>query len=62
MQYAVNGAMLSASKAETESTSCVISGLKSGKTYYVRVRAYELGSNGEKLYGAFSKKVKADVL
>ena len=62
VQYAVNGAMLSASKAETESTSCVISGLKSGKTYYVRVRAYELGSNGEKLYGAFSKKVKADVL
>lgn len=62
VQYAINGAMLQAAKQESENTSSVITGLKSGKTYYVRVRAYELGSNGERLYGAYSKKVKADVL
>lgn len=62
LQYAVNGAMLSASKMDFENTSCVITGLKSGKTYYIRVRAYELDSNGEKLYGAYSGKGKSEVL
>lgn len=62
VQYAVNGAMLSAAKADTENLSCLIAGLKSGKTYYVRVRAYELDRNGEKLYGAYSGKVKAVIL
>lgn len=62
VQYAVNGAMLSAAKADTGNLSCLIAGLKSGKTYYVRVRAYELDRNGEKLYGAYSGKVKAVIL
>lgn len=37
----------------------VISGLKKGKTYYVRVRAYKK-VDGEKYYGSWSgvKKVK----
>ncbi len=62
VQYAVNGAMLSAVKMDIENTSCMITGLKNGKTYYVRVRAYELDSYGEKLYGAYSKKEKAGVI
>lgn len=62
LQYAVNGAMLSAAKMDFENTSCVVTGLKSGKIYYIRVRAYELDSNGGKLYGAYSGKGKTEVL
>lgn len=62
VQYASNGAMLPADKAETENNSCIIEGLKSGKVYFVRVRAYRWNSKGEKVYGAFSKKVKETVM
>lgn len=37
-----------------------VSGLISGKKYYVRVQAYKI-VNGEKVYGAFSKKRKVRV-
>lgn len=33
-----------------------VSGLKSGKKYYVQVRAYRIGSDGSALYGAWSAK------
>ena len=62
VQYASNGAMLPADKADIETSSFVIEGLKSGKAYYVRVRPYRWNSKGEKLYGTFSKKVKETVL
>lgn len=62
IQYASNGAMLPAEKTDIETTSFVIDGLKSGKTYYVRVRPYRWNSRGEKLYGTFSGKVKETVL
>lgn len=29
--------------------------LKTGKTYYVKVRAYRVDSTGRKIYGAYSK-------
>lgn len=61
VQYASNGAMLPAVLVDTEDTSVEISGLESGKPYYVRVRAYRWNSKGEKLYGTFSKKVKQTV-
>lgn len=63
VQYASNGAMLPANKKDVEiTTSCDITGLKNGKDYYIRVRAYVLDHNGTKLYGTFSKKVKIQVL
>ncbi len=62
VQYASNNAMLPADKVDVESASFMIEGLKSGKAYYVRVRAYRWNSNGEKLYGTFSKKVKGTVM
>lgn len=62
VQYASNGAMLPADKTDIETASYVIEGLKNGKAYYVRVRPYRWNSNGEKLYGTFSKKVKETVL
>lgn len=62
VQYAANGAMLPADKADIEATSYVIDGLKSGKAYYVRVRPYRWNSKGEKLYGTYSKKVKETVM
>ena len=38
-----------------------ISKLKSKKTYYVRIRAYKNQSQGEKLYGKYSKTLKIKV-
>lgn len=44
----------------TAKNSCTIQGLKKGKTYYVRVRGYQVDSVGNKIYGKYSsvKKVK----
>lgn len=39
-------------------TSTTIKKLKKGKTYYVKVRAYKLDANGEKVYGPFSPVIK----
>ncbi len=41
-------------------TKKVIKGLKKGKTYYFRIRAYKK-SNGKKVYGSFSKAKKKKV-
>lgn len=42
----------------TTATSKVISKLKTGVKYYVRVRAYKLDSAGERVYGKYCAKVK----
>ncbi|MBQ3782741.1 MAG: InlB B-repeat-containing protein [Lachnospiraceae bacterium] len=44
----------------TKTLSKVISGLKKGTIYYVKVRAYKIDSTGNKIYGAYTaaKKVK----
>lgn len=51
---------LSEKTTETSSLSKTVKNLKKGKKYYVRVRAYKWDSNGEKLYGPYSrvKRVK----
>ena len=38
-----------------------ISKLKRKKTYYVRIRAYQNQSQGEKFYGSYSKTLKVKV-
>ena len=47
-------------KKNTAKTSYIISKLKKGKIYYVRIRAYKMDSTGKKVYGKYSsmKKVK----
>lgn len=44
----------------SKSTSVKLTGLKKGKTYYIRVRAYKSDSAGKKVYGKYSsiKKIK----
>ncbi len=41
-------------KIVSASISCKLKKLKSGKKYYVRVRAYNLDSTGRKVYGSYS--------
>ena len=50
----------SVKKVRFTGTSKTISKLSKNKTYYVKVRAYKLDSNGERVYGSYSsvKKVK----
>ncbi len=43
-------------KITTSSTSKILKNLKKGKTYYVRVRAYQTDSAGNKVYGTYSGK------
>lgn len=62
LQYAANTSFNTPKKKTSETAEVEISGLTSGKTYYFRARAYVLDSNGEYVYGAYSKKVKAAVL
>ena len=38
----------------TKNVSKTVSGLKTGKTYYVKVRAYKQTTGGSKIYGAYS--------
>lgn len=44
----------------SSSTSVKLTGLKKGKTYYIKVRAYKSDSAGKKVYGTYSsiKKIK----
>lgn len=55
IQYSVNSNMKSSKKVLTKSTKKTISGLKSGRKYYVQVRAYRLDSAKKKVYGKWSK-------
>ena len=43
------------------STSVTVKGLKAGKTYYVKVRAYRKDSTGAKVYGSYSKTVQIKI-
>lgn len=61
IQYASDVSMNASKKKNIQKTSCSIIGLTSGKTYYVRVRAYALDSNGAKVYGEYSKKLRVVV-
>ncbi len=61
IQYSLNTSMEASRTKESETGSCVISNLKSGKVYYIRARAFTLDSNGNRLYGAYSKKQKITV-
>ena len=45
----------------SKKVKAVISGLKKGKTYYVRVRAYNLDSAGNRIWGAWTAAKKVTV-
>ncbi len=55
--YSTNKKFTSAStnRVVASSTEKTLKKLKSGKTYYVKVRAYKTDSTGKKIYGAYSK-------
>ena len=46
--------------AGSKALSKTVTGLKKGKTYYVKVRAYKT-VNGKKIYGTYSKALKCRV-
>lgn len=56
VQYAANKNFTSAKTATAgaEAKAKTLTGLKGGKKYYVRVRAYQLDSMGNKIYGTYS--------
>lgn len=60
IEYATSSKFSGKKTKTTTKTAYTISGLKKGKTYYVRVRAYKVDSTGKKIYGKYSavKKVK----
>lgn len=60
IRYSTRRNMSGSKKVLTTKTSKTISGLRRGKTYYVRVRAYHKDSKGNKIYGKSSavKKIK----
>ncbi|MCI8490427.1 MAG: phosphatidylinositol-specific phospholipase C domain-containing protein [Lachnospiraceae bacterium] len=58
--YATNQTFKSAKKLKTTKTTCTLKGLKKGKTYYIRVRAY--AKAGKKtVYSDYSKTVKKKI-
>lgn len=61
VQYSLKSSMKSAKSIKSESSSASIDNLKAGKTYYVRVRAYNESSSGKKYYGAWTKVKKIKV-
>lgn len=58
--YATKKSFKNAKRKNSSSKSVTISKLKSGKVYYIKVRAYKLDSASEKVYGSYSvsRKVK----
>ena len=59
--YSTNKKFKSAKKITSSSLKKTISGLKKGKTYYVKVRAYNVDSTDKKIYGNYSKVVKVKI-
>jgi len=59
--YSTNKNFKSAKKTTTTSLSKTVKGLKKGKTYYVKIRAYKLDSMENKIYGAYSTVEKVTV-
>lgn len=58
--YATSSKFKNAKTKTTTKTTETLKSLTSGKTYYVRVRAYKKVS-GKKIYGAYSKTIKVKV-
>lgn len=58
VRYSTDSDMKKTKVVTTEKTAVKITGLKKGKTYYVKVRAYKLDSAGKKVYSAKYSKVK----
>lgn len=61
VQYAQKSSMKGAKSIKETTTSTRIENIKPGKTYYVRVRAYNESSSGKKYYGAWTKVKKIKV-
>ncbi len=61
IQISRSKSMSSVKNYFTTKRSKGITGLSSGKTYYVRVRAYKVDSTGNKVYGSWSAKKKVKV-
>lgn len=59
--YAANKSFRKAKKKITAKKTLTVKGLKKGKTYYVKVRAYKLDSTGGKVYGVYSKVRKIKI-
>ena len=59
--YSTNSKFKGSSSPNTTSVKKTISKLKKGKTYYVKVRAYKLDSQKNKIYGKYSKVAKVKV-
>ncbi len=60
VKYATNSSFKNAKTKVTASSSRTLTSLTSGKTYYVKVRAYKY-IDGKRTYGAYSKTVKVKV-
>lgn len=54
IRYSTKPGMNSAKKVQTKSNKKTLSGLKTGETYYIQVRAYKLDSAKNKVYGKWS--------
>ena len=65
VQYALNKKFTKSKKSKTltsaSKVSFTVKKLKRGKTYYVRVRAYNKGTGGSKAYGKWSKVKKVKI-
>ena len=61
ISYAMNKKFKKASSITASKTKATISKLKKGKTYYVRVCAYNLDSTGQKVRGKWSSAKKVTV-
>lgn len=56
ISYATNGAFTGqVKKVTTTKLTKILKGCKKGKTYYIRVRAYQKDSAGQRVYSAYSK-------
>ena len=60
VKYAANSGFKNSKTATTTSSYMTLKSLKKGKTYWVKVRAYQVNVKGTKTYGAYSavKKIK----
>lgn len=55
ISYATSKSFQKAKTVTAKGTRKKISGIKKGKNYFVRARAYRLDSAGKKVYGKWSK-------
>ncbi len=62
VQYAANSKFKKGVKSKTMGkASLTLGGMKKGKTYYVRVRAYKMDSENGKIYGKYGAAKKAKI-